>query len=58
MVWDVLDVPKKKSGHLILKADNKKGQKMQGQNQIAVVIKIVTDSVDFLFIQIKVMSTG
>lgn len=58
MVWDVLDVPKGKSGHLILKAGNKKGQKMQGQNKISAVIKTVTDLVDFLFIQIKVMSTG
>lgn len=54
----MLDVPKGKSRHLTLKAGNKKGQKMQGQNQISAVIKIVTDSVDFLFIQIKVMSTG
>lgn len=55
-VWDVLDRPKGRSGHLILKADNKKELKMQGQNQISSAIKTIGDPVDSLFIEIKVMN--
>lgn len=55
-VWDALDWPKGRSGHLILKADNKKELKMQGQNQTSAAIKTVDDPVDSLFKQIKVMS--
>lgn len=54
-VWDVLDWPKGRSGHLILKAHNKKELKMQGQNQIS-AIKTTGNPVDSLFIQIKVMN--
>lgn len=52
---------KGKSGHLILKADHNKEQKMpeeRGQNQVSAVIKTVTDLVQVLSIQITVMTTG
>lgn len=57
----MLDRPKGKSGHLILKADNKKEQKMpkeSGQNQISAVITSGIDLVQVLSIQITVISTG